>query len=104
MRLHRVLPNVVSVQVVVGCIANSMVRKASLPHLALALKLRGHSSRESAFDELDGALEASHGANQDVEMIGHDDKFMKEICRTSVSVERFNQQPGPGFRAKPWTA
>jgi len=76
-------------------VANAMVSEAGLPNGQLRLQAEG----ESSFDELNGLLERSVIVRRDqsVEMVGHDDEFVKEVFSlASVMQEHVHEEISGG--------
>lgn len=57
-------------------IMNSMIGETLLPHVAVF-----QAERKSSFDELDGAFEGDFfcRSEQQMEVVGHDHEFVKEV-------------------------
>ena len=76
------------------CIANSMVGEALLPHRNLGSL--SEPIRVASLDKLNRAFERMirGGRNQQVKMIGHDDKFVqKKFSLLTVVKENVQQEP-----------
>jgi hypothetical protein len=91
-----ILVEIVTTDVVVGCVADAVVGEASLPDGEFG----GESAREAAFDELHRALEGDVGwSDNEVDMIGHDDVGMQKIAG-AVVVDGFKEERGVAFNLK----
>ena len=80
-------------------ISDAMIRETCLPYGAALLQ----AIRESSFDELHDTLERNFGSGreQQVNVIGHDDKFMQQkFPRVTIVRERVDQEFGRGLPAE----
>src|SRR5713226_2184935 len=76
---HRIHPNVFCVPLIVVFVLNMMAGEALLPRETALLLAQ--AIRKAAFDQLHGSFDGNIGCwcQQEVQMIGHNDEFMKEI-------------------------
>jgi hypothetical protein len=75
--------------------------KPFLPHRSPEAQLFARPKGESSFDELNSAFNCHvrREADQNMEMIGHDHKFMKKILALlAVMVQDVHEQSGTAFR------
>src|SRR5690349_5898840 len=75
--------------------------KTFLPHRSPEAQLFARPKGESSFDELNSAFNCHvrREADQNMEMIGHDHKFMKKILALlAVMVQDVHEQSGTAFR------
>jgi len=78
-------------------ITNSPIVEADLPDFHFLIAGVADSIRAPALDELHGFFEArcSVWSEQEVQMVGHDDEFVHEVCASlTIMKESFNQDFG----------
>jgi hypothetical protein len=82
-------------KVIVVSIADSVIRKTSLPDFCVGSKFLLRPIRKSAFDHLDGALEGNRRRDQKMKMIRHKNKVVKEIGLAAVRKKILEKEPCP---------
>jgi hypothetical protein len=81
-------------------IANSMIRKSRDPNASNPLEFPLCSKRISAFKALNRQLETGAGRDEQMKMIGHQHKSVKQITFWPVSIKSFKKKFGPSLMAK----
>ena len=89
-----------NVSVVVLIVSNPMVCKSAAPNLGVRSELLFRAKRESAFDELNCAFQRRRGRDEQMKMIGHQDKFVKEIRISAMAEKHFEKQASPRLRVE----
>jgi hypothetical protein len=77
-----------------------MVCKSAAPNLGVRSELLFRAKRESAFDELNCAFQRRRGRDEQMKMIGHQDKFVKEIRISAMAEKHFEKQASPRLRVE----
>jgi len=88
---------------IIGKIANAMIRETRLPDR----RTRFQTVRESSFDELHGPLKRNlrRGREQRVDVVGHDHELVeKKFPLITIMRESFDQEAGRCLQSKDWTA
>src|SRR5208282_2642396 len=90
---HRVHSDVLTMILIVLKIANEMIAETRLPNGPAFL----HAKREPSLDELHGAFQGNLlcGREEQMDVIGHDDKFVQPIfLLVAIVSESFDQKVG----------
>jgi hypothetical protein len=90
-RLDRISLNVRKMDFKVIEVANPVVGKSRNPNIPNPLEFPFGSKRESAFQALNRQIKTGAGRNQQMEMIGHQNKSMKQVTFWAVPVKRFKK-------------
>jgi hypothetical protein len=72
-------------------VANPMIRESRYPNLSLPSKRPPGSERISAFQTLNRQFEAGAGSDEQVKMVGHQDKRMVQISLRPVPIKSFKE-------------
>ncbi len=89
-----------AMRVVILRIPNTMVGKAATPYLRVRSKLRFYTVRESALDELNRPFQRAGWRNEQMKMIGHQDKFVQQIGLAPIVKQNLEKQSRPSLGAK----
>ena len=85
--------NISTMQFEIHCIPDAMVCKSSLPYFLLASELGAECVRISTLDQLHSSLQCRRRREQEMNVLGHDDKRVQlKRPLTFVAVESFQEQ------------
>jgi hypothetical protein len=104
---HWILPNVLTLAVIVAEVPNSPFVESGLPYLQLAFSSSMNLVRASTFNKLHGSFQAAFlaGSDEKMKVVGHDDEFVKEIVSViSIAKETLQDNLGVLGHAKNLTA
>src|ERR1039457_27024 len=81
-------------------IADSVVGEPRLPNLPTPLQIPLGAEGESSLDQLDRFLDRLNWRDEEVQVIGHDDKPMQLVASSDIMVDRCKHQSRPAVVAK----
>ena len=95
----RVVFEINEVNPIIGKISEAMIGVSGLPSLAFNPKLFAEAVGISSFDQLHGAFEGSfHGADDGVQVIGHDDEGVRDkFTLRPIAVKSVDQEKRAAF-------
>jgi hypothetical protein len=96
----RIICNICAMYLEIFFVANSMIRKSRNPNVSNPFELPFGSKRISTFNALNSQLETGAGRDEQMKMIGHQHKSVKQITFWSVSIKRFKKQFDPSLMAE----
>jgi hypothetical protein len=81
-------------------ISNPMIGEPSLPDFEIRPEFLFCPVRKPSLDELDCSFKRGYRSDEQVEMVGHQNKFVEEIGFASIGKQSFEEETGPGFGLK----
>jgi len=89
--------NVANMLGIIASIPDPMILESLLPDLHIRAELLPGAKGEAPFDELNRLLQACNRRDEDMDVVGHDDKFMQKISVTSVAIESLDEEFFPSI-------
>jgi hypothetical protein len=97
---NRVATNVSDVLAVVIRATDAVIGKAGLPNFQRRPELFLRSEGETALNELNGTLQCHRRRDKNMEVLGHENKFVQKISSPTIGMQRLEKEVSPTLISK----